>query len=92
MPLSCARTFSQLLLDERGDTATRDVLKLTSVSFASRKNTDARDSQPSETSILWTPYSMMSNYPKKFRTVRLPQMRERIPVLGEARHEGRDGN
>jgi hypothetical protein len=80
----CARAFSQLLLDERGDAAVRDVLKLNERIFrfaqedrcsklASDRRIEAFDAVLDDDRL-----------PEKFRTVRLPQMRERIRTLRPA--------
>jgi hypothetical protein len=77
----CARAFSQLLLDERGEVAVRDVLKLNERIFhfaqedrcsklASDRGIEAFDTVLDDERL-----------PEKFRTVRLPQMRERIRVM-----------
>jgi hypothetical protein len=79
----CARAFSQLLLDERGEAAVRDVLKLNErifrfaqedrcVKLASDREIEAFDAVLDDERL-----------PEKFRTVRLPQMRERIRSLRE---------
>lgn len=79
----CARAFSQLLLDERGEAAVRDVLKLNERIFhfaqedrcsklASDRGIEAFDAVLDDERL-----------PEKFRTVRLPQMRERIRSLRE---------
>jgi hypothetical protein len=77
----CARAFSQLLLDERGETAVRDVLKLNERIFrfaqedrcsklASDRDIEAFDAVLDDDRL-----------PKKFRNVRLPQMQDRIRAL-----------
>ncbi len=79
--VACARAFSRLLLDERGESAIRDVLKLNERIFrfaqedrcsklASDRGIDAFDAVLDDERL-----------PEKFRTVRLPQMRERIRSL-----------
>lgn len=79
----CARAFSQLLLDERGEAAVRDVLKLNERIFrfaqsercsklASDRGIEALDAVLDDERL-----------PTKFRTVRLLQMRERIRTLRE---------
>lgn len=79
----CARAFSQLLLDERGEAAVRDVLKLNERIFrfaqedrcsklASDRGIEAFDAVLEDERL-----------PEKFRTVRLSQMRERIRSLRE---------
>jgi hypothetical protein len=82
--IPCARAFSQLLLDERGEAAVRDVLKLNERIFrfaqqdrctrlALDRNIEALDAVLDDKRL-----------PEKFGTVRLPQMRERIQLLREA--------
>jgi hypothetical protein len=79
----CARAFSQLLLDERGEAAVRDVLKLNERIFrfaqedrcsklASDRGIEAFDAVLDDERL-----------PEKFRIVRLPQMQERLRVLRE---------
>lgn len=79
----CARAFSQLLLDERGDAAVRDVLKLNERIFhfaqedrcsklAFDRGIEAFDAVLDDDRL-----------PDKFRTVRLPQMLDRIRILRE---------
>jgi hypothetical protein len=79
----CARAFSQLLLDERGEAAIRDVLKLNERIFrfaqedrcsklASGRGIEAFDAVLDDERL-----------PEKFRTIRLPQMQERIRLLRE---------
>lgn len=77
----CARAFSQLLLDERGEAAIRDVLNLNERIFrfvqedrctrlALDRNIEAFDAVLDDERL-----------PEKFRTVRLPQMQDRIRTL-----------
>ncbi len=79
----CARAFSQLLLDERGEAAIRDVLKLNERIFsfsqgercsklASDRGIEAFDAVLDDDRL-----------PERFRTVRLPQMQDRIRALRE---------
>jgi hypothetical protein len=79
--IPCARAFSQLLLDERGEAAVRDVLKLNERIFrfaqedrcsklASDRGIEAFDAVLNDDRL-----------PEKFRTVRLPQMQNRIRAL-----------
>jgi hypothetical protein len=81
--IPCARAFSQLLLDERGEAAVRDVLKLNERIFrfaqedrctrlALDRNIEAFDAVLDDDQL-----------PEKFRTVRLPQMQDRIRTLRE---------
>ncbi len=77
----CARAFSQLMLDERGEAAVRDVLKLNERIFrfaqeercsklASERGIEAFDAVLDDERL-----------PEKFRTVRLPQMQARMRSL-----------
>lgn len=79
----CAHAFSQLLLDERGEAAVRDVLKLNERIFsfaqaercsklASDRGIEAFDAVLDDERL-----------PEKFTTVRLPQMQDRIRALRE---------
>lgn len=80
----CARAFSQLLLDERGEAAVRDVLKLNERIFrfaqgercsklASDRGIEAFDVVLDDERL-----------PDKFRAVRLPQMQKRTRAIREA--------
>lgn len=84
----CARAFSQLLLDERGEDAVRDVLRLNERIFrfaqedrcsrlAAERGIDAFDAVLDDERL-----------PEKFRTVRLLQMRERIRTLRKGLSQG----
>ena len=79
----CARAFSQLLLDERGEAAVRDVLKLNERIFhfaqedrctklATERGIEAFDAVLDDERL-----------PEKFATVRLPQMQDRIRAIRE---------
>ncbi|HEX4838198.1 MAG TPA: hypothetical protein VFV03_06720 [Solirubrobacteraceae bacterium] len=79
----CARAFSQLLLDARGAAAVRDVLKLNERIFhfaqedrctrlALHRNIETFDAVLDDERL-----------PARFRTVRLPQMQNRIRTLRE---------
>ncbi len=85
----CARAFSQLLLDERGEAAIRDVLKLNERIFrfaqedrcsklASDRGIEAFDAVLDDKRL-----------PERFRAVRLPQMQERIRTARERQLERR---
>ncbi len=79
----CARAFSQLLLDERGEAAVRDVLKLNERIFRFAQE-DRCSKLTSDRGI--EPFDAVlddERLPEKFRTVRLSQMRERIRSLRE---------
>jgi hypothetical protein len=77
----CAHAFSQLLLDERGDTAVRDVLKLNERIF--RFAQEDRSSKLASERGIETFDAVLDDerLPEKFRTVRLPQMQDRIRAL-----------
>lgn len=86
--VACARAFSRLLLDERGEAAVRDVLKLNERIFrfaqedrcsklASDRGIEAFDAVLDDDRL-----------PEKFRAVRLPQMRDRIRILHERPSHG----
>ncbi len=74
----CARAFSELLLDERGEAAVRDVLNLNERIFQFAQHDRcarlARDRQIEVFDAVLDDERL----PERFRTVRLPQMRERI--------------
>ena len=77
----CARAFSQLLLDERGEVAVRDVLKLNERIF--RFAQEDRCSKLASDRGIETFDAVLNDerLPEKFRTVRLPQMHDRIWTL-----------
>jgi len=74
----CARAFDELLLDERGEVAVRDVLNLNERIFQFAQHDRcvrlARDRQIE----IFDAVLDDERLPERFRTVRLPQMRERI--------------
>lgn len=82
----CARAFSQLLLDERGEAGVRDVLSLNERIFRfaqhGRCSRLARDRQIEICDAVLDDERL----PEKFRAVRLPQMRERIDRVRAASH------
>jgi hypothetical protein len=79
----CARAFSQLLLDERGEAAVRDVLKLNERIF--RFAQEDRCSKLASDRGIETFDAVLDDdrLPEKFRTVRLLQMQDRIRALRE---------
>ena len=90
--VACARAFSRLLLDERGEAAIRDVLKLNERIFrfaqedrcsrlAAERGIEAFDAVLDDERL-----------PEKFRTVRLPQMQQRIRSLREGLARGTVGS
>jgi hypothetical protein len=85
----CARAFSQLLLDERGETAMRDVLKLNERIFQfAQEDRSSRLSLERDIEIFDAVLDD-ERLPEKFRSTRLPQMRERIHTLRQAQRERR---
>lgn len=79
----CARAFSQLLLDERGEAAVRDVLKLNERIF--RFAQEGRCTRLALDRNIETFDAVLNDerLPEKFRTARLPQMQDRIRALRE---------
>ncbi len=91
----CARAFSQLLLDERGQAAVRDVLKLNERIFRFAQERDSARIALDRDIEVFDAVLDDERLPEKFRTVRLPQMREHIIALrrrgrGWAPPHGRD--
>ncbi len=83
----CARAFSQLLLDERGDTVIRDVLNLNERIFRfAQEDRSARLAHDRGIEVFDAVLDD-ERLPEKFRTVRLPQMRERIKALRQRERE-----
>ena len=79
----CARAFSQLLLDERGEAAVRDVLKLNERIFRFAQE-DRCSKLASDRGIeAFNAVLDEERLPEKFRTVRLPQMQDRIRAIRE---------
>jgi hypothetical protein len=77
----CARAFSQLLLDERGEAAIRDVLNLNERIFRfAQENRCARLALDKDIEA-FDAILDDERLPEKFRTIRLPQMRQRIRAL-----------
>jgi hypothetical protein len=79
----CVRAFSQLLLDERGEAAVRDVLKLNERIFGFAQ--EHRCSKLASDRGIETFDAVLDDdrLPEKFRTVRLPQMQKRIRAIRE---------
>ena len=90
--IPCARAFSQLLLDERGEAAIRDVLKLNERIF--RFAQEDRCSRLASDRGIETFDAVLDDdrLPEKFRTVRLPQMQKRIRSLREGLARGTVGS
>ncbi len=88
----CARAFSQLLLDERGEAAVRDVLKLNERIF--RFAQEDRCSKLADDRGIEAFDAVLDDdrLPEKFRTVRLPQMRNRIRSLRDGLARGTVGS
>jgi hypothetical protein len=83
----CARAFSQLLLDERGDAAVRDVLNLNERVFRfAQERPSARIALDRDIEV-FDAILDDERLPEKFRTIRLPQMRERIEALRQRERE-----
>jgi hypothetical protein len=87
--IPCARAFSQLLLDERGQAAVRDVLNLNERIFRF-----AQDDRCSHIALerdieIFDAVLDDERLPDKFRAVRLPQMQDRIRTLRQQRRERR---
>ncbi|HXP99674.1 MAG TPA: hypothetical protein VN845_06380 [Solirubrobacteraceae bacterium] len=89
--IPCARAFSQLLLDQRGEAAIRDVLKLNERTF--RFAQEDRCSKLAADRDIETFDAVLDDdrLPEKFRTLRLPQMRDRIRSLREGLARGTVG-
>lgn len=77
----CARAFSQLLLDERGEAAVRDVLKLNERIFGFAQHTRCSRLAQDRHIEVFDAVLDDERLPEKFRTVRLPQMQEQIHTL-----------
>lgn len=85
----CARTFSQFLLDERGDAAVRDVLNLNERIFRfAEEDRSARLALEREIEVFDAVLDD-ERLPEKFRTIRLGQMRDRIRTLRQRQRERR---
>jgi hypothetical protein len=83
----CARAFSQLLLDERGDIVVRDVLNLNERIFRfAQEDRSARLAHDRGIEVFDAVLDD-ERLPEKFRAVRLPQMRERIEALRQLARE-----
>lgn len=81
----CARAFSELLLDERGETAVRDVLNLNERIFRfAQEDRSARLALEREIEVFDAVLDD-ERLGEKFRTIRLPQMQDRIRTLREQR-------
>jgi hypothetical protein len=83
----CARAFSQLLLDERGKAAVRDVLKLNERIFSFAQGERCSRLASDRRIEVFDAVFVDERLPEKFRTTRLPQMQERIRTLREQRRE-----
>jgi hypothetical protein len=85
--IPCARAFSQLLLNERGEAAVRDVLKLNERIFHfAQGDRSARLALERDVEVFDAVLDD-ERLPEKFRTIRLPQMQDRIRTLREQRRE-----
>jgi hypothetical protein len=81
----CARAFSQLLLDERGQSAVRDVLNLNERIFRFAQGDRCARLALDRGIEAFDAVLDDERLPEKFRTIRLPQMQGRIRVLRERR-------
>jgi hypothetical protein len=79
----CARAFSQLLLDERSEAAVRDVLKLNERIFRFAQEDRSSKLAADRGIEVFDAVLDDERLPEKFRTVRLPQMLDRIRTLRE---------
>jgi hypothetical protein len=77
----CARAFSQLLLDERGEAAVRDVLKLNERIFGFAQRERCSKLAADRGIEVFDAVLDDERLPEKFKAVRLPQMRDRIRAL-----------
>lgn len=77
----CARAFSQLLLDERGEAAIRDVLKLNERIFSFAQGERCSKLASDRRIEVFDAVLADERLPEKFRTIRLPQMQERIRAM-----------
>ncbi|MGH2832679.1 MAG: hypothetical protein ACRDK2_07880, partial [Solirubrobacteraceae bacterium] len=77
----CARAFSQLLLDERGDAAVRDVLSLNERIFRFAQEDRYAYLALDRDIEIFDAVLDDERLPEKFRTIRLPQMQDRIRTL-----------
>lgn len=77
----CARAFSELLLDERGEAAVRDVLNLNERIFRFAQHDRCSRLALDRQIEVFDAVLDDERLPEKFRTVRLPQMQERIRSL-----------
>ncbi len=83
--ICCARAFSRLLLDERGEAAVRDVLNLNERIFRFAQGDRCAWLALDRDIEVFDAILDDERLPEKFRTVRLPQMRDRIRALRERR-------
>jgi hypothetical protein len=85
----CARAFSQLLLDERGGAAVRDVLNLNERVFRfAQSDRSARIALDRDIEVFDAVLDD-ERLPGRFRTVRLPQMQDQIQTLRQHQRERR---
>lgn len=82
--IACARAFSRLLLDERGEAAVRDVLKLNERIFRFAQQDRCARLALDRKIEAFDAVLDDERLPEKFRTVRLPQMQDRIRTLRES--------
>ena len=89
--IPCAHAFSHLLLDERGDAAVRDVLNLNERIFQFAQQTQSANLALHRDIEVFDAVLDDERLGEKFRTVRLPQMREQITALRRRERERRAG-
>lgn len=82
----CTRAFSQLLLDERGAAAVRDVLNLNERVFRFAQSDRSVRIALDRGIEVFDAVLDDERLPEQFRAVRLPQMRDRIRTLRQ--HQG----
>ncbi|MGN6373196.1 MAG: hypothetical protein ACTHM1_09435 [Solirubrobacteraceae bacterium] len=83
--IACAQAFSRLLLDERGEAAIRDVLKLNERIFSFAQEEQCSKLAADRGIEVFDAVLDEERLPEKFRTFRLPQMRDRIRAMRERR-------
>lgn len=85
----CARAFSQLLLDERGEAGVKDVLSLNERIFRFAQEDRYAHLALDRDIDVFDALLDDERLPEKFRTIRLPQMRDRIRTLRQRQRERR---
>jgi hypothetical protein len=85
----CANAFSQLLLDERGEAAVRDVLNLNERIFRFAQQARCAHLALDMGIEVFDAVLDDERLPEKFRTIRLPQMRQHVQALRQRQGERR---